>query len=130
MSWEDSRAACLGHGADMVSILDSSEVEFVHAQTNTDALRKYKFWIGLTRKEGNCDDKDGWIWSDGNEFTKPRQWGENEPNSCQEKCTEFVESTRKWNDNNCTKTFASICKRAEGILISSSYKIPCSIIVS
>ncbi|CAB4028219.1 Hypothetical predicted protein, partial [Paramuricea clavata] len=113
MSWEDSRAVCLGHGADMISILDSSEVEFVHGQTNTDALKNYKFWIGLIRKEKTCDDKDGWIWSDGNKFTNPRQWSENEPNSCQEKCTEFLGSIRKWNDNNCAKTFASICKRTK-----------------
>ena len=118
MSWEDSRANCLGYGADLVSILNSAEVDFINKQTK--ALGgDYNFWIGLFRNKTTSDPKkEDWTWSDGNTFTNPQQWLSSEPNNCQnnEKCAELYASNKQWNDNNCAKLYSSICKRKKGTL--------------
>ena len=116
MSWEDSRANCLRHGADLVSILNSAEVNFINKQTK--ALGKYRFWIGLFRNKTISDPKKGWTWSDGNTFTNPQQWLPGEPNNYQnnEKCAELYAYNKQWNDNNCAALFSSICKRKKGTL--------------
>ena len=110
MSWEDSRANCLKHGADLVSILNSAEVDFINKQTKAIG-RYYKFWIGLFRNKTTSDPKKkGWTWSDGNTFTNPQQWRSDQPDNYQnnEKCAEVKD---QWNDNNCANLYSSICKR-------------------
>ena len=117
MSWEDSRANCLGHGADLVSILNSAEVYFINKQTK--ALgRNYWFWIGLFRNKTTSDPKEDWTWSDGNPFTNPQQWRSCHPNNYQnnEKCAELSALNKQWNYNNCAKLYSSICKRKKGTL--------------
>ncbi|CAB3992684.1 Hypothetical predicted protein, partial [Paramuricea clavata] len=124
MTWGESRANCLGCGGDMVSILDSSEVEFIKQQTNTDALRNYSFWIGLFREKKTSDPKEGWIWSDGNNFTKLRQWRKGEPNNFDknENCAELEESSKMWNDIDCSNLRASICKTKKENKLSAREK--------
>ena len=119
MTWQDSRAVCLGYGADMVSILYSSEVKFIHQQTNSDAPRNHMFWIGLIRNKTTSDPKNGWIWSDGNNFTNPWLWKQNEPNNYQnnENCAQLYAPSKMWNDNDCAKLFPTICKKIKGNLI-------------
>ena len=119
MSWEDSRANCIRHGADLVSILNSAEVDFIYKQTK--AIGKYWFWIGLFRNKTTTDPKEGWTWSDGNNFTNPQQWLPGEPNNYQnnEKCAELSAHSKQWklwNDVNCAKLYSSICKRKKGTL--------------
>ncbi|CAB4002277.1 Hypothetical predicted protein [Paramuricea clavata] len=111
MNWGDSRANCLAYGGDMVSILDSSEVRFIYQQTS--AIKISRFWIGLIRTKMTSDPKDGWIWSDGNNITYPLQWGPGEPNNDQnnEHCAEILPGKSWWNDNDCAREYASICKR-------------------
>ncbi|CAB4014245.1 Hypothetical predicted protein, partial [Paramuricea clavata] len=115
MSWENSRANCLGYGADMVSILNSSEVDFINKQTKV--LGNHLFWIGLFRNKTTSDPKEGWIWSDGNNFTNPQQWNRGEPNNYKnnENCAEVFATNKRWNDNDCAKLFSSICKRKKGL---------------
>ena len=78
-NWEDSRASCLRYGADLVFILTSSESDFINYQqirTNETirTLTKYQgIWIGLFRNKTTGDQKEGWSWSDGNNFTNPEQ---------------------------------------------------------
>jgi hypothetical protein len=115
MSWEDSRANCLRYGADLVSILNSAEVDFINKQTK--ALRGgYRFWIGLFRNKTTSDPNEDWTWSDGNTFTNPQQWLWGEPNYYNEHCAELFASNKQWNNNNCAKLFSSICKRKKGTL--------------
>lgn len=120
MSWEVARANCLGYGGDLVSILNSSEVDFIYKQTRV--LGNFKFWIGLFRNKTTRDPSEGWIWSDGNNFSNPQQWLHGEPNNYQsnEKCAELFALGKRWNDNNCAELFASICKRKKGsqVLVS------------
>ena len=118
MSWEDSRANCLGYGADLVSILNSADVDFINKQTKAQG-GDYKFWIGLFRNKTTSDPKKGWTWSDGNNFTNPQQWLPGEPNNYQntdEKCVELFARNKQWNDNNCAELSSSICKRKKGTL--------------
>ena len=114
MSWEDSRANCLKHGADLVSILNSTEVDFINNQTK--ALGNYWFWIGLFRNKTTSDPKEGWTWSDGSNFTNPQQWLPGEPNNDQnnQSCTQLFATNKRWIDYNCAKLSSSICKRKKG----------------
>ena len=114
MNWRDSRANCLAYGGDMVSILDSSEVGFIYQQTS--AIKNSRFWIGLIRTNKTSDPKEGWIWSDGNNFTNLLQWGPDEPNNDQdnEHCAQILPRKSWWNDNDCAREYASICKRKKG----------------
>ena len=117
MSWEESRANCKRYGADLVSILNSSEVDFIHQQTST--LGNFRFWIGLYQNRSTSDPKEGWVWSDGNNFTNPQQWLPGEPNEFQnmpEDCAELYSKNRRWNDNSCSRLFFSICKKKKGNL--------------
>ena len=119
MSWGDSRANCKRHGADLVSILDSSEVDFIHRQTSS--LGEFKFWIGLYKNRSTSDPKEGWVWSDGSNFTNPQQWLPGEPNNYRntsENCAELHSEKKQWNDNKCSALFYWICKRKKGNLCS------------
>ena len=114
MSWKDSRANCLRHEADLVSILNSAEVDFINKQRK--ALGgNFRFWIGLFRNKTTSDPKEGWTWSDGNYFTNPQQWRSDQPDNYQnnEKCAEVKD---QWNDNNCANLYSSICKMKKGTL--------------
>ncbi|CAB4004937.1 Hypothetical predicted protein [Paramuricea clavata] len=115
MSWEDSRANCLGYEADMVSILNSAEVDFIYQQTS--ALGNYGFWIGLFRHNTTNDTYEGWIWSDGSNFTNPQQWLAGEPKTQQNKriCAELFANSKGWKAYDCAKLFSSICKRKKGL---------------
>ena len=113
MSWEDSRSNCKAFGGELVSITNSSEVDFIYSQTKS--MGNYKFWIGLYRNKTTKDPNVGWVWSDGSKFTNPEQWQSSEPNDYlnNEKCAELNANSKKWNDNNCRKQFSSICERGK-----------------
>ncbi len=113
MSWEDSRANCLGYGADLVSILTSSESDFIYQQIGARGAKNYGFWIGLFRNKTTGD----WIWTDGNNFTNPEQWGEGQPNNHNESCAVMDAHDDGWHDYNCAILFSSVCKRRKGALI-------------
>jgi hypothetical protein len=116
MSWKDSRANCLGYGADLVSILNSAEVDFINNHTR-ETLGNYRiYWIGLFRNKTTSDPKEGWTWSDGSNFTNPQQWIPGEPNNYQNShsCAQFFAINKRWFDRNCTDLSSSICKRKKG----------------
>ena len=100
----------------MVSILDSSEVEYIYQQISTE--KDSRFWIGLIRNKTTIDPKEGWVWSDGNNFKESHNWEENEPNNANlnENCAELNGggNWKKWNDVNCDNLYFSICKRKKG----------------
>ncbi len=116
MSWKDSRANCLRYRADLVSILTSTENYFIYQQIR--AITKISgFWIGLLRNNKTTgDSKEDWIWSDGNEFTNPQQWGTNQPNNYQnnENCVQIYAGYNGWHDYDCARLFSSVCKRKKG----------------
>ncbi len=117
MSWEDSRANCLGYGADMVSILNSSESDFINQQIR--AITKDRgFWIGLFRNKTTGDPKGDWVWSDGNTFTNPQLWAAGQPNNHlnKENCARIYSGYYGWHDYDCGRLFSSVCKRKKGNL--------------
>ena len=116
MSWQKSRDNCKRHGAELVSILSSSEADFIYQQMGV--LGNFGFWIGLYRNKKTGDLKEGWVWSDGNNFTNPQQWSPGEPNNLNdnEDCAECLSTNMKWNDNSCSKSISSICKKIKGNL--------------
>ncbi len=115
MSWEDSRANCLGYGADLVSVLTSWESDFIYQQIGARGAKNYGFWIGLFRNKTTGD----WIWSDGNNFTNPWLWGDGQPNNHNdnESCAVMNTHGYGWHDYNCAILFFSVCKRRKGRLI-------------
>ena len=122
MSWKDSRANCKRYGANLVSILDSSEVDFIHQQTSA-TLGYFKFWIGLYRNKTTSDPKEGWVWSDGSNFTNPQQWLPGEPNNrYNEYCAELYSKSKRWNDNECFDLYFSICKKKKGNFCALFYR--------
>ena len=115
MTWEDSRAKCQEYGADLVSILNSSEVDFIYRQTSV--LGHFVFWIGLYRYKSTNDPKEGWVWSDGSNFTNPQQWLPGEPNNhrnMSEDCAEIFSKNTRWSGNECSNLSSWICKMKKG----------------
>ena len=118
MSWNDSRANCKRYGADLVSILDSLEADFIYRQTSV-LQTETNFWIGLYQNRSTNDPKGGWAWSDGSNFTNPQQWKQGEPNdhlNISENCVAVFSIDMKWNGNSCSNSYFSICKRKKGNL--------------
>ena len=117
MSWEASRANCKRYGADLVSILSSSEADFIYRQTSP--LSNNSFWIGLHKKKTTSDPKKGWVWSDGGNFTNPQQWKLGEPTNedGNKYCAQVYSQDRKWNSRDCTLACSSICKRKKGNVV-------------
>ena len=114
MSWEASRSNCKRYGADLVSILNSSEADFIYRQTSS--LVSDGFWIGLRKNKTTSDPKKGWAWSDGSNFTNPEQWEVDEPKNEDENkyCAQVYSQDRKWNSEDCGFLASSICKRKKG----------------
>ena len=98
----------------MVSILNSSEVEFIYQQTS--ALGNFHFWIGLYRNKTTSDPKEGWVWSDGSNFTNPQQWLPGEPHDylTNEDCAKLFAKDKRWDNLDCSSFFSWICKRKKG----------------
>ena len=115
-SWEDARANCLGYGADLVSIRNSMEMDFIY--NTTSQLGNLKFWIGFFRNKTTNFPKEGWVWSDGSSSNNTIPWSRGEPNNYKnnENCAEFFARSKDWSDNDCAKSFAYICKRRKGKL--------------
>ena len=121
MSWEDARDNCLRNGSDLVSIQTSSERDFIFKQIRAKDVTKDGFWIGLFRNRTTGDHKEGWVWTDGNNFTNPGQWAvgqpENYPND--ENCARIYPDDKSsgWQDQRCAILSSSVCKKRKGKLI-------------
>ena len=116
-TWENARSHCLGYGADLVSILNSTEMDFLYNNTFKYGDRwSALYWIGLFRNKTTSNPKDGWEWSDGSNFTELKLWKPGEPNSNQtnENCAIYHGKTKNWRDCKCSDKFAYICKRRKG----------------
>ena len=102
-------SACNDVGANLTSITSLDEEEFIaNSIINlNDSSYTYRMWIGLSDrdKEGN------FAWVDGSPMSFT-YWNAGEPNNwqCFEDCGDLVNG-HYWNDNQCTKSFAYICKK-------------------
>ncbi|CAH1796015.1 unnamed protein product [Owenia fusiformis] len=109
-SWYNARRFCQQQGADLVSIHDIQESNFIYSQARP-STGQSGMWIGLNE----LDSKDGWKWSDGtpNNF---QNWDANQPNDFgfQQTCSILTVRSGKWNDDHCDIRFGLICKKYPG----------------
>ncbi|XP_055010163.1 macrophage mannose receptor 1 [Boleophthalmus pectinirostris] len=109
-SWEAAYEDCVSRGANLVSIHNQEEEEFL--STYSKGTSK---WIGLKSNPT----EGGYSWSDGSPLSHTN-WGHGEPNNHEgrEDCVEMVSSTNGtyswWNDLNCDAHQDWICMIAKG----------------
>ncbi|XP_014906843.1 macrophage mannose receptor 1 [Poecilia latipinna] len=109
-SWEAAQEDCISRGANLVSIHNHEEEEFLSVYSKGSSK-----WIGLRHNpiEG------GYSWSDGTPLSHTN-WGHGEPNNHEdrEECVEMVSSNNGtfswWNDLNCDAHQDWICIISKG----------------
>uniref|UniRef100_A0A3B3H9A4 C-type lectin domain-containing protein n=1 Tax=Oryzias latipes TaxID=8090 RepID=A0A3B3H9A4_ORYLA len=106
-SWDEARESCRTRGADLVVINTEEENMFLSA------LKKQKFWIGLSDR----DLEGTWKWVDGSSLT-PQFWEENQPDNGggmvaygEEDCVEIRFIPGSWNDISCETSLRWICEK-------------------
>ncbi|XP_039461157.1 lactose-binding lectin l-2-like [Oreochromis aureus] len=107
LSWADAELYCLSQGANLVSIHNMEEENFVRSLIRNFDHEQRPTWIGLSdiHKEGR------WMWSDGS-VVGFVNWNAGEPNNVagNEHCaTNNFSSPKKWNDYPCSHSFSSVC---------------------
>ncbi|KAK7503239.1 hypothetical protein BaRGS_00005504 [Batillaria attramentaria] len=109
-SWNESRKACQGMGADLV-IISSEEV-----QNFTLQWLKARTWIGLWQEQPDTT----WTWVDGSQVSY-RHWMTGEPNNLtNEDCAEMIIPEGFWNDIPCSERKLSICQKAAERIVTTS----------
>uniref|UniRef100_A0A671V8C8 C-type lectin domain-containing protein n=1 Tax=Sparus aurata TaxID=8175 RepID=A0A671V8C8_SPAAU len=109
-TWHDAQTACRNLGADLVSIHNQEEEDFLSLYSKGTSK-----WIGLKRNPT----EGGYSWSDGTPVSHTN-WGYGEPNDHEgrEECVEMVSSTNGtfswWNDLNCDAHQDWICRITKG----------------
>ncbi|GAB1609878.1 C-type mannose receptor 2-like isoform X1 [Argonauta hians] len=106
-SWEDSRKYCHIFGADLASIHNEEEEEFLKKILNDKKKKLSWAWIGFS----DAYQKGIYKWSDESQvtFTNWHLW---EPNNFEdENCVLFV-TKAGWSNYKCNAKEASICKKA------------------
>ncbi|KAL7841376.1 hypothetical protein SRHO_G00250670 [Serrasalmus rhombeus] len=105
--WSESRQDCRQRGADLVSINNREEQDFIEV-----LRRGQKAWIGLTDSET----ERVWKWVDGSALTTTF-WGDSEPNSNagDEDCVVTgvgSDALKNWADYPCYFQFVWICEKS------------------
>ncbi|KAG7241342.1 hypothetical protein INR49_025727, partial [Caranx melampygus] len=114
-TWADAELHCVSEGGNLVSIHSEDEDSFVRSFIKYfDPAQGYT-WIGLsdTQKEGS------WMWSDGS-AAKFFSWCAGQPDNygSNEDCVQTNGGTNlKWNDIECSNTYASVCRDTDMILL-------------
>ncbi|XP_049459415.1 macrophage mannose receptor 1 [Epinephelus fuscoguttatus] len=109
-SWGAASEDCIARGANLVSIHNQEEEEFLSLYSKGSSK-----WIGLKHNPT----EGGYSWSDGTPLSHTN-WGPGEPNNHEgrEECVEMVSSTNGtyswWNDLNCDAHQDWICMIAKG----------------
>ncbi|XP_032422555.1 galactose-specific lectin nattectin-like isoform X2 [Xiphophorus hellerii] len=108
--WATAERACNDLGANLASICNSNDHNFLKNLVNSKKGSYERTWVG-----GHDGEKEGvWLWSDGSKFTY-NQWGSGEPNNYggNENCMEInlKGSIIYLNDEGCTRNSFSICAK-------------------
>ena len=101
-SWGDARTACLGEGADLVSLSNNAENLF------TITIVTETFWAGLNDQAS----EGSWKWTDGTPYSYTN-WGGGEPNnSGNEDCVQiYTSASAQWNDLPCSASLTYMCEK-------------------
>ena len=110
LNWYDARSKCQSKDADLVTLKDKAEQDFVFNALQDAKVNKY-VWIGLTDK-GHHNYYDQYI--DGTPVTFTN-WDFKEPNSQateDEQCVVMIRTNGMWDDSRCTKADRNyVCKK-------------------
>ncbi|XP_059205973.1 lactose-binding lectin l-2-like [Centropristis striata] len=107
LTWADAELYCVSEGANLVSIHNVDENNFVKSLIkNSDPSQGFT-WIGLsdTQKEG------GWMWSDGS-AVKYFLWDAGQPSNYEgrEHCVhKNFGAYLRWNDLQCSNALPFVC---------------------
>jgi len=117
LSFYQAREQCQKWNADLVSISNQDELNFVH--DGISGLRFSSWWIGL---DMNNRDQE-YLWLDGS-TSMFRVWDTDEPNykNKQETCVQMKQEQGFWSDANCGLTFSYICKRKQNTTVTTPPK--------
>ncbi|XP_030643636.1 C-type lectin domain family 4 member F-like [Chanos chanos] len=106
-SWNESRQDCTKQGADLVTINNKEEQDFLLS------VVKSTVWIGLTDR----DTEGVWKWVDGTALNTG-YWDEGQPNTGgdndHEDCTASYQKNNRlnsWRDASCSTSFSWVCEK-------------------
>uniref|UniRef100_A0A4W6FC78 C-type lectin domain-containing protein n=1 Tax=Lates calcarifer TaxID=8187 RepID=A0A4W6FC78_LATCA len=106
-TWVDAERYCLRYGANLASIHNPGEYDFIQEVVRGSTGRFPRAWLG-----GNDAVKDfAWLWSDGSGFYY-QHWSFGEPDngSNNEKCVVMNQSDDYlWGDANCQQRLSFVC---------------------
>ncbi|KAG5841991.1 hypothetical protein ANANG_G00172940, partial [Anguilla anguilla] len=109
-TWIDAEVNCINLGGNLASVHSEDEHQFLQQLHLAFDRVENEYWIGMS----DLYKDNGWFWTDG---TNPRdfsKWSPREPNHTDnvEHCVNAnYGGSKGWNDNSCTRTFASICAK-------------------
>uniref|UniRef100_A0A8C2SV90 Macrophage mannose receptor 1 n=1 Tax=Coturnix japonica TaxID=93934 RepID=A0A8C2SV90_COTJA len=107
-SWAQAHQECTRLAAELVSVGDYTEANFLAETIKILHGKSSNFWIGLKR-----DDRGQWVWTDKSELDFV-YWQTGEPaNRMYKNCGEVCASTGFWNTNVCSFRKGYICKKAK-----------------
>jgi len=104
--WTDAQATCRGYGADLITLDDETENDWLTFLLGF----TYDRWIGLNDR----DSEGNFVWSDGS-TSAFRHWNGGEPNNFfGEDCAVIYPNgaaVGRWNDEDCGRDRRYICER-------------------
>ncbi|XP_075886997.1 CD209 antigen-like isoform X2 [Nelusetta ayraudi] len=108
LSWEKAREFCIKEGANLVTIDNAEEQEFVSEKITGDT------WIGLNDRE----EEGTWKWAMDNSPLIHPFWSENQPDNGgqnqgwgEEDCVHLQLWSKKWNDLRCNYSTNCMCEK-------------------
>ncbi|XP_055010887.1 lactose-binding lectin l-2-like [Boleophthalmus pectinirostris] len=106
-TWADAEIHCVSQSANLVSIHNLEEHNFVKSLIQNFDHTLGRTWIGLS----DIYKEKRWIWTDGCPVVYTK-WNAGEPNSKggNEDCVEICNGNEKnWNDEGCSRNSPSVC---------------------
>uniref|UniRef100_A0A3P9N544 Galactose-specific lectin nattectin-like n=1 Tax=Poecilia reticulata TaxID=8081 RepID=A0A3P9N544_POERE len=108
--WASAERTCNDFGANLASIHDNNEHDFLKKLVKTETGSFQRTWVG-----GHDAEKEGvWLWSDGSKFDY-NKWSSGQPDNTgsNEHCLaiNYEDPTYLWNDAPCTFKYVSICAK-------------------
>ncbi|CAI9582018.1 unnamed protein product [Staurois parvus] len=105
-NWAQASVECLRQGANLASVEDQVEADFLFHNIELLSDRTNTFWIGLYR---NVEAK--WLWLDNTPMDYVN-WNTGEPSDqSDEDCVEMYATKGTWNNLYCSSYKGYICKR-------------------
>ncbi|XP_052806091.1 macrophage mannose receptor 1-like [Mya arenaria] len=125
-SWSNAQLACHYNGAELTSIRNRAEQNFLQGNLPKPKLSWDGFWIGLNDQQTD----NRFLWTDGSTVTYTK-WNINEPNNYMnrnEDCVEMRLASGRWNDEVCSMVRPGfICRKAKHAVSATQapYSVGC-----